>query len=56
MNAIEVRGLRKTYRGHDAVGGIDSRGAGEVFALLGPNGAGKTTTGDPRGAPPPRRR
>jgi ABC-2 type transport system ATP-binding protein len=45
MDAIEVRGLRKTYRGHDAVKGIDlSVTRGEVFALLGPNGAGKTTT------------
>ncbi|WP_433295939.1 ABC transporter ATP-binding protein [Actinoplanes sp. CA-030573] len=45
MNAIEVRGLRKSYRGHEAVRGIDlSVTRGEVFALLGPNGAGKTTT------------
>nr|WP_296064111.1 ABC transporter ATP-binding protein [uncultured Actinoplanes sp.] len=45
MTAIEVKGLRKTYRGHDAVRGIDlSISRGEVFALLGPNGAGKTTT------------
>jgi ABC-2 type transport system ATP-binding protein len=45
MNAIEVRGLRKTYRGHEAVRGIDlDVRRGEVFALLGPNGAGKTTT------------
>jgi ABC-2 type transport system ATP-binding protein len=45
MDAIEVRGLRKTYRGHEAVRGIDLTVArGEVFALLGPNGAGKTTT------------
>jgi len=45
MDAIEVRGLRKTYRGHEAVRGIDlSVARGEVFALLGPNGAGKTTT------------
>jgi ABC-2 type transport system ATP-binding protein len=45
MDAIEVRGLRKTYRGHDAVRGIDlTVTRGEVFALLGPNGAGKTTT------------
>ncbi|GIF18020.1 ABC-2 type transport system ATP-binding protein [Actinoplanes tereljensis] len=45
MDVIEVRGLRKTYRGHDAVRGIDlSVPRGEVFALLGPNGAGKTTT------------
>ena len=45
MTAIEVTGLRKTYRGHEAVRGIDLAVArGEVFALLGPNGAGKTTT------------
>jgi ABC-2 type transport system ATP-binding protein len=45
MDVIEVSGLRKTYRGHEAVRGIDlSVPRGEVFALLGPNGAGKTTT------------
>ncbi|SNY56880.1 ABC transporter ATP-binding protein [Paractinoplanes atraurantiacus] len=45
MNAIEVRGLRKSYRGQEVVRGIDLEVArGEVFALLGPNGAGKTTT------------
>ena len=45
MTAIEVTGLSKTYRGHEAVRGIDLAVArGEVFALLGPNGAGKTTT------------
>jgi ABC-2 type transport system ATP-binding protein len=43
--AIEVRDLRKTYDGVEAVRGIDlSVDRGEVFALLGPNGAGKTTT------------
>jgi ABC-2 type transport system ATP-binding protein len=45
MNAIEVKGLRKAYRAHEAVRGIDlDVRRGEVFALLGPNGAGKTTT------------
>jgi ABC-2 type transport system ATP-binding protein len=45
MTAIDVRGLRKSYRGHEAVRGIDlTVSRGEVFALLGPNGAGKTTT------------
>jgi ABC-2 type transport system ATP-binding protein len=42
---IEVRGLRKSYDGAEAVAGIDLQvRAGEVFAFLGPNGAGKTTT------------
>ena len=42
---IQVRGLRKSYDGVDAVAGIDLEvRAGEVFAFLGPNGAGKTTT------------
>jgi ABC-2 type transport system ATP-binding protein len=42
---IEVRGLRKSYDGVEAVAGIDLKvQAGEVFAFLGPNGAGKTTT------------
>ncbi len=42
---IEVRGLRMSYGGVDAVGGIDlTVHEGEVFAFLGPNGAGKTTT------------
>jgi ABC-2 type transport system ATP-binding protein len=45
MNAIEVRGLRKTYEGFEAVRGIDfSVASGECFGLIGPNGAGKTTT------------
>jgi ABC-2 type transport system ATP-binding protein len=44
-SAIAVRGLRKAYKGVEAVAGIDFEVApGEVFGLLGPNGAGKTTT------------
>jgi ABC-2 type transport system ATP-binding protein len=42
---IDVRGLRKSYRGKPAVRGVDfTVDAGETVALLGPNGAGKTTT------------
>ena len=45
MDAIEVRELRKSYDGVEAVRGISfTIGSGEVFGLLGPNGAGKTTT------------
>ncbi|HZR94601.1 MAG TPA: ABC transporter ATP-binding protein [Gaiellaceae bacterium] len=45
MNAIEVRGLRKSYGENEAVRGVDFEiHEGEVFGLLGPNGAGKTTT------------
>ncbi|TXK18530.1 ABC transporter ATP-binding protein [Homoserinibacter sp. GY 40078] len=44
-NVVEVRGLRKTYKGLEAVRGIDfDIRRGETFALLGPNGAGKSTT------------
>ena len=48
---VELRGLRKAFRGHlglgrtVAVDGLDlSVAPGEIFGLLGPNGAGKTTT------------
>ena len=51
MNAIEVKGLTKTYRKGflrrrvDAVHDIDFEVLqGEAFGFLGPNGAGKTTT------------
>jgi len=43
--AVMIRGLRKEYAGHVAIGHLDlDIVPGEVFALLGPNGAGKTTT------------
>ena len=45
QNAIEVSGLRKSYKDTVAVDGVDLEvRRGEVFSLLGPNGAGKTTT------------
>jgi branched-chain amino acid transport system ATP-binding protein len=44
MNALEVRGLSKSYGGVQAVRGVSFAVApGEVVALIGPNGAGKTT-------------
>ncbi|MCC6201725.1 MAG: ABC transporter ATP-binding protein [Gammaproteobacteria bacterium] len=46
MNALELRGLAKTYgNGKSALRGIDLDVAqSEFFGLLGPNGAGKSTT------------
>jgi ABC-2 type transport system ATP-binding protein len=45
MSLIEVKGLKKSYGGVDAVRGVDlTIEQGEIFSLLGPNGAGKTTT------------
>jgi ABC-2 type transport system ATP-binding protein len=41
---IDVRGLRKSYDGLEAVRGVDLQvREGEIVAVLGPNGAGKST-------------
>jgi ABC-2 type transport system ATP-binding protein len=50
MNAIEIHGLSKVYKGKkgkrvEALTGLDLEiGSAEVFGFLGPNGAGKSTT------------
>ncbi|MFD6066094.1 ABC transporter ATP-binding protein [Amycolatopsis lurida] len=45
MNAIEIRGLRKSFGRTQALDGLDlTVRTGEVHGFLGPNGAGKTTT------------
>ncbi len=42
---ITIRGLRKRFRGKNALSGIDlDIPEGRITAFLGPNGAGKTTT------------
>jgi ABC-2 type transport system ATP-binding protein len=44
-HAIWTDGLRKTYKGLDAVNGLDLRvPRGAIYGFLGRNGAGKTTT------------
>jgi ABC-2 type transport system ATP-binding protein len=44
-NAISLRGVRKSYRDHLALDGVDLEvEPGTIAALLGPNGSGKSTT------------
>uniref|UniRef100_UPI0023EB2610 ATP-binding cassette domain-containing protein n=1 Tax=Cohnella caldifontis TaxID=3027471 RepID=UPI0023EB2610 len=43
-HAIEVKGLKKSYKQLDVLKGVDFEvEKGSIFALLGSNGAGKTT-------------
>jgi phospholipid/cholesterol/gamma-HCH transport system ATP-binding protein len=41
--SVEVRGLRKSFNGHEVLKGIDfAVKPGEVFVLMGPSGSGKS--------------
>src|SRR5438067_13300441 len=41
--AVEVRGLRKSFNGHEVLKGLDFEvNPGEVFVIMGPSGSGKT--------------
>lgn len=45
MNALEIKDLKKSFAGTEAVKGVSfAIKQGEIFGLLGPNGAGKSTT------------
>lgn len=45
MKALEIKNLKKAYKGKLAVDGVSfSIEKGEFYGFLGPNGAGKTTT------------
>jgi phospholipid/cholesterol/gamma-HCH transport system ATP-binding protein len=41
--SVEVRGLRKSFNGHEVLKGLDLQvSPGEVFVLMGPSGSGKS--------------
>ena len=45
MNAIEIRGLKKSFRGLHAVDGLDMTvPTGAIYGFIGENGSGKSTT------------
>ena len=45
MNAIEIRGLKKSFRGLYAVDGLDMTvPQGAIYGFIGENGSGKSTT------------
>ena len=44
MPLLEINGLRKSFGGLQALGGVDFHvNEGEVVSVIGPNGAGKTS-------------
>lgn len=45
MNAIEIRGLKKSFRGLYALDGLDMTvPVGAIYGFIGENGCGKSTT------------
>ena len=45
MNAIEIRGLKKSFRGMNALNGLDMTvPVGAIYGFIGENGSGKSTT------------
>ena len=45
MNAIEISGLRKSFRGLHAVDGLNMTvPVGAIYGFIGENGSGKSTT------------
>ncbi len=41
--SVQVRGLRKSYNGHEVLRGLDFEvKPGEIFVIMGPSGSGKT--------------
>ena len=45
MNAIEIRGLKKSFRGMYALNGLNMTvPKGSIYGFIGENGSGKSTT------------
>ena len=45
MNAIEIKGLKKSFRGLYALDGLDMTvPVGAIYGFIGENGSGKSTT------------
>ena len=45
MNAIEIRGLKKSFKGINALDGFDMTvPVGAIYGFIGENGSGKSTT------------
>ena len=45
MNAIEIKGLKKSFRGMYALNGLNMTvPVGSIYGFIGENGSGKSTT------------